>query len=217
MKKSISIGRHTGNDVVLSFQQVSGRHAVLTPIASNSALLEDVGSSNGTYVNGYRIKRMIIGREDRVKIANILLDTGPYFAGGRNVPSKNNGVPHQRENGKENEEYVKEEFRRLEEVWESYQNIKLNHKKKGFWNSMAVSVIGMGLGAMIPVPGGMMLGSLMTRGVAGALKNDEKLQVIENEFKVNYVCPKCKDFIGYKPYEALVQQKRCFRCKTEWV
>ncbi len=49
-----SIGRTEDNDIVISHAQVSSKHAVLH-IQGTQLLLEDRGSSNGTYVRGQRI------------------------------------------------------------------------------------------------------------------------------------------------------------------
>jgi len=199
MKKTIKIGRCKSNDLVFDFPQVSSNHAVITPIGSNSLILEDQSSSNGTFVNGVQIKRMIISKDDRIKVANILVNTKPYFV--TNNPSVSN-KPNisKNKNSSSEHENIKEEFRNLEEVWNTYQNVKANHKKKDFWKNMAFTAAGMG-----------------GRGAAGLLKTDEKLQVVENEFKVNYTCPKCKVFLGYNPHEGLVQRKKCFTCKTNWI
>jgi hypothetical protein len=217
MKNTIHIGRNKTNDLILNFQQVSGNHAVITPLAANSLIIEDIGSTNGTFVNGVQIKRKIINQSDRLKVANILIDTKPYFNNSNNRSEKdkiekNNLIPQ--------EESIQEQFKRLEETWTTYQNIKLNHKKKGFWKNMGLTAAGMGLGALlVPFTGGIsiMAGSLVGRGAAGLLKDDEKIQVVENEFKVNYSCPKCKVFLGYTPYDGLVQRKRCLTCKTIWI
>lgn len=50
------IGRAAGCDVRISLPQVSGRHAVIIR-ASGSHSIEDLGSRNGTYVNGVRIRQ----------------------------------------------------------------------------------------------------------------------------------------------------------------
>lgn len=54
--ETMVFGRHPGCDKVLSNPSVSARHARLTRHGSGYQL-EDLGSSNGTYVNGQRIDR----------------------------------------------------------------------------------------------------------------------------------------------------------------
>ena len=48
------MGRESGCDVLIPDRQVSRFHARLTPGASG-VVLEDLGSKNGTFVNGERI------------------------------------------------------------------------------------------------------------------------------------------------------------------
>lgn len=214
--KQISIGRTAGNDVVINFQQVSSKHAVITPIGANSVLLEDLGSTNGTFVNGTQVQRVILTHSDRVKIANILLDTSSYFSGVKIQTEKSAAGQLSSKPSSEAEDY-KAQFQDLKIIWDTYQMVKLNHKKQGFWKNLGFTVVGLGIGSLI-LPGiGSMVGSSLGRGAAGMLKNDEKVQVMENEFKVNYVCPKCKVFLGYTPHEGLVARKKCFTCKTNWI
>lgn len=54
--ESILVGRGEGCDRVLDFPMVSGKHARLVR-SGNQVLVEDVGSSNGTFVNGQQIAR----------------------------------------------------------------------------------------------------------------------------------------------------------------
>jgi uncharacterized RDD family membrane protein YckC len=61
------IGRE-GTDVVVDDEQVSRRHLRLAP-TGDGVLLEDLGSSNGTWVNGRRIDSPVVVAEgDRVAI-----------------------------------------------------------------------------------------------------------------------------------------------------
>jgi predicted component of type VI protein secretion system len=53
-KSEISIGREIGSDVFINEAEVSRRHARMTLQAGNY-LLEDLGSTNGTFVNGQRL------------------------------------------------------------------------------------------------------------------------------------------------------------------
>lgn len=50
----VVIGRSPGADIVIGDDFVSGKHARITP-AGDSAVLEDLGSTNGTLLNGVRV------------------------------------------------------------------------------------------------------------------------------------------------------------------
>ena len=55
--KFLRIGRVPGNDIVLDDPRVSSRHARLMIVAGSEALIEDLGSSNGTFLNSAEIAR----------------------------------------------------------------------------------------------------------------------------------------------------------------
>jgi DNA-binding NtrC family response regulator len=57
--RPLHIGRDAGNELVLSDGAVSGRHCRLEPVRGG-ALVRDLGSSNGTFINGVRIERGLI-------------------------------------------------------------------------------------------------------------------------------------------------------------
>lgn len=53
-KDAYTIGREAGNDIIINDAQVSRHHARLT-LQGNAYVLEDLGSTNGTFVNGRRV------------------------------------------------------------------------------------------------------------------------------------------------------------------
>src|SRR5947208_169723 len=55
-KDRLTIGRRSDNDVCLTNSAVSAEHAVVVTIL-NDSFLEDLGSTNGTFVNGKPVKR----------------------------------------------------------------------------------------------------------------------------------------------------------------
>ncbi|CKU51921.1 ABC transporter ATP-binding protein [Mycobacterium tuberculosis] len=68
----VTIGRAPENTVVLNDLLVSRRHAILRR-TGNRWELSDNASANGTYVNGHRISRAVIGPTDIVGIGHQLL------------------------------------------------------------------------------------------------------------------------------------------------
>lgn len=68
-----TIGRHPHNDIVIGHLAVSARHAAVTRGVDGAAMLEDLESSNGTFVNGRRIARALLADGDQVTIANVVI------------------------------------------------------------------------------------------------------------------------------------------------
>ena len=66
-KERITIGRRPQNDIQIENLAVSGEHACLVTIL-NDSFLEDLGSTNGTLVNGNPIKKHILQNNDVVEI-----------------------------------------------------------------------------------------------------------------------------------------------------
>lgn len=66
-KERVSIGRHADNDICLNDKAVSGHHAVIITILSDS-FLEDLDSTNGTLVNGKQIAKHPLSNGDTVTI-----------------------------------------------------------------------------------------------------------------------------------------------------
>ena len=70
----ITVGRHPENDIELHDPVVSARHARLvrrpSPYLEGHAdvLIEDRGSTNGTWVNGERVERALLGHGDVIRM-----------------------------------------------------------------------------------------------------------------------------------------------------
>jgi len=66
-KDRVTIGRKPQNDVPIENLAVSGEHACIVTILDDS-FLEDLGSTNGTLVNGNPIKKHILQNNDVIEI-----------------------------------------------------------------------------------------------------------------------------------------------------
>lgn len=71
-RNSVSIGRDPGNDLVLDSELVSRRHAVLLTDGP-FVTIRDLGSRNGTHVNGRRIQTGVLADRDVIEIGDCLL------------------------------------------------------------------------------------------------------------------------------------------------
>ena len=72
------IGRSTTNDLVVDDEQVSGQHASLF-YREDTFWVEDLKSTNGTYVNGKRIDQSVpLKDEDLIKIGAMILRFGSF-------------------------------------------------------------------------------------------------------------------------------------------
>ena len=87
-KERTTIGRKPHNDIQIDNLAVSGEHAVIVTIL-NDSFLEDLGSTNGTLVNGVPIKKHILQHNDVIEIGKYKLKyiaeqmaTGMQTAGG---------------------------------------------------------------------------------------------------------------------------------------
>jgi pSer/pThr/pTyr-binding forkhead associated (FHA) protein len=66
-KERTSLGRRPYNDIVIDNLAVSGEHAVLH-MSDDEVEIEDLGSTNGTYVNGKAAKRQALRNGDTVEV-----------------------------------------------------------------------------------------------------------------------------------------------------
>ena len=66
-KDKTTLGRRPYNDIVIDNLAVSGEHAVLQMVGSD-VFIEDLNSTNGTYINGKAVKKQLLAHNDTVEI-----------------------------------------------------------------------------------------------------------------------------------------------------
>jgi hypothetical protein len=76
-----TIGRHPQNNLVLEHAAVSGRHATIA-LVGDGAVLEDLESTNGTFLNGRRVARADVKDKDKITVAKFTLE----FVAGPSAP-----------------------------------------------------------------------------------------------------------------------------------
>jgi len=81
-KDKTTLGRRPYNDIVIDNLAVSGEHAVLQMVGAD-VFIEDLNSTNGTYINGKAVKKQLLAHNDTVEIGKYkikyLVDDGTDY------------------------------------------------------------------------------------------------------------------------------------------
>ncbi len=223
--KTKTIGKSDTNDVIISDPTVSRSHARVTLLDDNQVLVEDLNSLNGTYVNGYRIRKSTISLNDEVKVSEVKLNLSKIFNISEPPP----------EDKKDKLDYIKE-FAALEKVWNDYQRNRIEITKK---HNLKTSLIrgGFTLAPLVifnlikytveMTPEAMaafsqqylvfaILGSTLAVVATGNMSPQEKITQLDEDFKVRYVCPnkECSRQLGNVPWKTFQSPGKCPACKA---
>ena len=238
---SILIGRtpHGQQPQEITRKSVSKRHAVLTQLGKDRWMLEDQGSSFGTFVNGLPVVSTEVGLDTPILLADFattvreLLCMSPAVA----QPPKTANNNHNANPGNP-PQTVTVSVKHLHYVYEQYnEGLKNLQKKKAKAQIMRMlpmqllMPLTLGLSGilisndemgsiikgviMVVIMGLTSLMSLRMFGVSN--RHIDEQSELTKRFQIDFVCPHCKNFFGpQKPYEALLNQGKCQYCKAEF-
>lgn len=91
---TMTVGRETGSDIWLENRSVSGYHAKIVTYFQSS-YIEDLDSTNGTYVNGRRIRMHTLRVGDAITIGPYQLQMQPIAAEAAGAPPSDLAAPDQ--------------------------------------------------------------------------------------------------------------------------
>jgi pSer/pThr/pTyr-binding forkhead associated (FHA) protein len=92
-KDRFAIGRRPYNDLVIDNLAVSGEHAQIR-LSGGRCTLEDLGSTNGTYVNGKHIRSHVLANDETIEIGKYKVK---FLEAGGNVPIQHVDSAHTHE------------------------------------------------------------------------------------------------------------------------
>jgi pSer/pThr/pTyr-binding forkhead associated (FHA) protein len=75
-KERTTLGRRPYNDIVIDHLAVSGEHAVFVQKDGHISI-EDLHSTNGTYVNGRAVRTAVVGADDQIEIGRYRISVLP--------------------------------------------------------------------------------------------------------------------------------------------
>jgi hypothetical protein len=216
-EKNYSIGKASDNVILCNFEDVSNHHAVIR-IEGREVFIEDLNSTNGTYVDDSRIKRINLRPSSRVNVGKHPVDTGFIFKILQADSAFN--------------DYT-QEFNELKKVYEDYEFEKERIIKESRHKTSIQKFMIMSLPVIIFAAWFVQfekwsrfynafyiaLNSLLS-AVALFLTNDkskeEKLRKAKIEFNKKYKCPRCKTYQLSKEWELHRDEKQCPYCKAIW-
>lgn len=76
-KEKTTLGRRPYNDIIIDNLAVSGEHALLQQVGGKT-FIEDLNSTNGTYINGKAVKKQELADEDVIEVGKYKLK---YYTG----------------------------------------------------------------------------------------------------------------------------------------
>ncbi|MCQ2254426.1 MAG: FHA domain-containing protein [Bacteroidaceae bacterium] len=223
----IIVGRKGNQPFAITEKSVSGRHLKVAKLADGKVEIEDLGSTNGTFVDGARIIKKIVtedtivtlGPTFQIRIGDVLVASSKPIGG--------------QQSSTQQTENCTTEFEKLKAVYDNYQaekiKIQQENAKKQFMRSLpgvATTVLfaltflfGDSVNAIKPIMGAIMFGGIILSSwlaYKGQQDNPVKMENLNKQFMVDYVCPKCKSFLGFLPFENLKNRGCCTACKTKW-
>ena len=223
--QTVTIGRDQGNDVVLTHPAISRRHALLIVCSPTSFILENCGSKHGTFFadekqNKVQLSRKLVDIEDTIWLADSKFTVKELLSQHQENAQKNSN--------RDPLDFA-EEFSALQKVYEDYPKLRKDYrnceKMIRLWSVMGTSVIGIGTVAtagslgFLAMLSGAGLSILVPTLCSHLLSTDEKLELLDKEYRQRYRCPnpQCREPFGGREYEMLERQKKCGRCKAVWV
>jgi len=223
----ITIGRDLNNTVVLDNPAISRSHARLLVCSPSSFIFEDCGSKKGIFFED--------AQQNKVQVTRKLVDIGDtvwladsQFMVKDLLPENSRNTTAQKVAQKDPRDFTTE-FSALQKVYEEYPELRKacrnREKMVRLWSVLGGSLIGVstvatagavGVLAMLSSAG---LSILIPTLCSHLLSTDEKLELLEKEYRQRYRCPNpdCRDPFGSREYEMLALQKTCGRCKAVWV
>jgi len=79
MKSSVKIGRDNSNDIIINEPSVSRNHAVITKLEDDRYEVKDLGSTNGTFINGKLVIKEFLLPGDQLQVASSYVDWQEAF------------------------------------------------------------------------------------------------------------------------------------------
>ena len=217
MKTQYTLGRSPENDIVIDEPVVGRKHLVIIFRSEIEFIIEDLDSSNYTYVNGVRIRKKSITPDDKISLGPYIIDTRYLFS---EILKK---VIESRID-------FNEEFNQLKKVYEDYEKKVNDSRSKSQIIPMTIraliTIFVIGAAFFIisdpqiryPVmTGAGLLGGIISIALQRDSKLKDRIDILTAELELVYKCPKCGKSLISRRWQHWAAKKECESCGAKWV
>lgn len=223
------IGRQGEQKIPITDKTVSRKHCELipsgiTPEGKQKFILKDLGSTEGTFVDGKRILQTIVNEDTIIQLGTTYSTSVSKLIGKNGADLKSN----------KSQKAV--DITALSDIYQDYNQSVVKLQKsaamKNFYRSLppvltsVLFALTLLLGdnetirSLRPFMGILTIIAIgCTTFVVwrGQKEMPEKRAELDDQFKINYVCPHCHNFLGNIPYEGLLKKGECNYCRCKWI
>lgn len=228
----IIVGRRGEQPFSITDTTVSGKHLKLTTLPDGNVEVEDLGSSNGTFIDGLRISKKTVSRSTEIrmganytfKVCDVLPEIKQPSGPSAPKQDKPSGNPKKKEDEKEYS------ISHLQDVWNEYEEalaqIKENSQQMAK-KRMVPIMLGSGSGLVSAFVGPVAIVTIPIAVVSfyywyKLYKTKDTSHEDTKEAKKiliqKYVCPNpnCRRTLSLQDYYIISQHTNCPHCKCKW-
>lgn len=222
----IIVGRKGEQPFLIADKSVSSKHVKLTTLPDGKVQIEDLGSSNGTFVDGVRIVKKVVDRTTIIRLGSSytlkISDVLPEAPKAKPVQHQGAAVAV-----KKVPEYS---ISHLQVVWDEYDETLAAIKdrsqqmaKKRMIPMMLGSVSGLisafvGPGAFITIPIAIASFYILYKTYKEKDTSHEDTKAAKELLIKKYVCPnpQCHRTLPLQDFAVVSQSPACPHCKCKW-
>lgn len=233
------IGRKGDQSFSITDMSVSGKHLKLTTLPDGNVEVEDLGSSNGTFIGGVRIIKKVVSR-------NTIVQMGPRFtfkvsdvlpeAPKVSIPQLQSAPAQPKPQAQPIPKPIPEySIKHLKRVWDEYEKTLAEIRDKreqmgkkrmipmmlGSFSGIISAIfplIGFGIGAVVTLPITIFSFILYFKSYNEKDTSLEDTKAAKETLIKKYVCPnpECHRTIQLQDYSIISQIPNCPYCKCKW-
>lgn len=218
----LTFGRSRDNNITLPDPVVSQKHCRIRLVGKNILEIEDLNSTNGTYVDSEKLEPRKISRYAScvsIRLGNShVLNLKEHFPNIEIISKPQDKQAPRSQQGAPISLTELKAFNELETVWKDYQKRQQDVMNAGSgiaMGGMAASALAATfmtnpiLGAIVGL-GGNLVSKYISQQKVNKLRGD---LTYEDMFLTVYACPRCKESFQKRPWVTI---RDCVRCKIKF-